>query len=176
MLIVVHSLVCNQPILKFYNSRGHLLSRSRPLQTTTGLLSNIPRLEYGIRALFRSQEASYYDFYLQPCISMDWKVTMPESSHKLNNFKAISSTIKSFFNTFNNIYQQIYEQSSKFGSLLKSISLKFAKFILPSGITIFFILLYSWFISRSTHNTESKMTGIENADSSCHHSTSALTI
>ena len=126
-----HSLIYNQPIIKLSNGRGYLLSRTRPLQTTTGLLSNIPRLEYGIRALFRSREVSFYDFNLRPSISMDWKVPISESSHKLINFEAISSTFKSLFNK---IFSHVFETVSVIASCLKSSTLKFAELVLPSEV------------------------------------------
>ena len=201
LLHLGHSLIySNQPIIKLSNGHGCLLSRSRPLQTTTGLLSNIPRVEYGIRALFRSREASFYDFNLQPSISMDWKVPMPESSHKLNNFEVISSSftnnlnrlfqslseslkclddychtfttmVKFYFNTFS---QKICEKASVFSSFCKSSGLKFAKHVLPSGITIFLILISSLFRKKETviiENTEH-----QNVYDSCSHESLSSTV
>lgn len=126
------SFMNNQPIIKLTNGYGYLLSRARPLQTAnTGLLSNIPRLEVGIRALFKSREAAFYDLNMNPFISMDWKLDINEGkSYHLLNFKSLSSNLKSIFNNF---FQQIFHTASVIASILKSSSFKLAQFALPAG-------------------------------------------
>lgn len=125
------SFMNNQPIIKLSNGFGYLLSRSKPLQTAnTGLLSNIPRLEVGIRALFRSREASFYDLNMNPFISMDWKLDInEEKAYHLFNFQSLSNNIKSIFNKF---VQQIFNTASVIASILKTSTLKFAHFALPN--------------------------------------------
>ena len=126
------SFMNNQPTIKLSNGYGYLLSRARPLQTSnTGLLSNIPRLEVGIRALFKSREAAFYDLNMNPFISMDWKMDIKEGkSHHLINFQSLSSNLKSIFNKF---FTQIFQTASVIGSILKSSSFKLAQLALPGG-------------------------------------------
>lgn len=132
---IANSLLKTQPIIK---SHGYSLCRARPLQTaSTGLLSHIPRLEYGIRALFRSREpASFYDFDLP--FTMDWKITQQttNNSEKLFYFQIIP-TLKSIASKLFPYLKQVFATASIIASSLHATTLKFTQFLQQTRQNLF---------------------------------------
>ena len=105
----------------------HTILKNRPLQTAnTGLASHIPRLELGIKGLFRSRiPASFYEYE----ISLDWKIPNPRKDFKfLSNLKNIASKVFSFI-------KQILATTSIIASSLLATSIK-SSFALGSAMSI----------------------------------------
>lgn len=127
-LFSIDALIRNQPIIK-----GNSLSRNRPLLKTAsiGLISNIPRLELGIKGLFRSRDkdrAAYYEYEI-PTFTMDWKIEQSNAvkSNILNGIKYIAHKMVYFF-------RRIAAAASIIGSSILSTSMK-STIVLGSAIS-----------------------------------------
>lgn len=117
-LLSVDALIRNIPIIK-----GNALSRNRPLLKTAsiGLISNIPRLELGIKGFFRSRDgdkAAYYDYEI-PTFTMDWKIKI-SSKRKPNIFDGLKYLTHKLFSFFRRIAATV----SIIGSSVMSTSMK----------------------------------------------------